>query len=125
MSRWEPRWRSRRDGYRRFSATRRIVRRMAEYFAGVDAGGSRSEIVVVDSALAERARVNGPPAAVRPDNVSTVAKIISDGLRGYAPVQGLVVGAAGAGRPRERQALEAALRGLGAAQRIKVVGDGE
>ncbi len=100
-------------------------------YAGIDAGGSRSEIVIVDGRLTVLMRFTGPPAAVRPDNISAVARILAEGLKAAldnvdrSGVSGLVVGAAGAGRPRERQALETALRELVIATEIKVMGDGE
>src|SRR5690349_1914403 len=83
-------------------------------YAGIDAGGSRSEIVLVDSALTVLMRFAGPAAAVRSDNIASVANTISAGLQEAlrrahrSAVRALVVGAAGAGRPREQQALESA-----------------
>jgi glucosamine kinase len=99
--------------------------------AGIDAGGSRSETVIVDAKLAVLARSAGPAAAVRRDNVAAVSQVLAAGLQealaaaGRPAVEALVVGAAGAGRPAERHALEAALRERQVARRIRVIGDGE
>ena len=100
-------------------------------YAGVDAGGSHSEIVVVDAERRVLARSRGPAAALRPGNTSDVLNVIATGVRETlaqaqrAGLRGLVVGAAGAGRAPERNALETALREQRVAERVKVIGDGE
>ena len=100
-------------------------------YAGIDAGGSHSEIVVVDSQRRVLARSRGPAAALRPGNTPDVLHVIATGIReALAQAQreglrGLVVGAAGAGRASERNALETALREQRVADRVKVIGDGE
>ena len=42
-------------------------------FAGVDAGGSHSEVAIIDADRRVLARVRGGPAALRPDNAIEVA----------------------------------------------------
>src|SRR6186713_928383 len=100
-------------------------------FAGVDAGGSHTEAVIVDAERRELGRARGSPGALRPDNAVTVAAVIAATLgeasktAGQAPITSLVVAAAGAGRAAERTALEKALDQYNLAARVKVLGDGE
>ncbi|MBI4501074.1 MAG: hypothetical protein HY700_07930 [Gemmatimonadetes bacterium] len=101
------------------------------HFAGVDAGGSHSEVVIVDRELRVLARVRGGAAALRPDNAREVAGGIAVTLGrarseiGIRTLEAVVVAAAGGGRAAERKALTEALEECRVAGRIAVVGDGE
>jgi N-acetylglucosamine kinase-like BadF-type ATPase len=100
-------------------------------FAGVDAGGSRCEAVIIDPQGQVLARARGGPAALRPDNAREVAGQIGvtlgRALSQVAPTDliAVVVAAAGAGRMAERQALAAALAEGHIARRVEIKGDGE
>jgi len=99
-------------------------------FAGVDAGGSRCEAVIVDANGRVLARARGGPAALRPDNAKEVAGRIAVTVGralaevGPTDLKSIVVAAAGAGRNAERQALAAALAENHLAQRVEIIGDG-
>src|SRR5689334_10800532 len=95
---------------------------------GVDAGGSHTEAVAIDAKAHELARAVGGPGAITPDNIpvasKTIARTIRDALKkagSSLPAASLVVGAAGAGRPKSREALERALKTLKLAQQTRVV----
>ncbi len=100
---------------------------MAARFGGVDAGGSHTEVVILDDAGAELARGTGPAAAVAPGREAAAATTIQAVVRDAAtvPLEALVVGAAGAGRPTERERLDALLVRAKLARRVRVVTDGE
>jgi N-acetylglucosamine kinase-like BadF-type ATPase len=98
--------------------------------AGVDAGGSHTEVVLADRHLAEVARARGAAAAVRPGAEETaadaVAATIADALRQAGSDRGLdalVVGAAGVGRVAERDAFLAAVRARVPARHVAVATD--
>lgn len=99
---------------------------------GVDAGGSHTEAVKVDTALRVVGRVRGEPGAVSPGAVDRSANAIADTigrLTGAADdtrlPEALVVGAAGAGREQERATLERALERVRLADRVRVTTDAE
>jgi glucosamine kinase len=101
-------------------------------FAGADAGGSHTEVVLGDADLRELSRARGPAGAVRPGKESAAAAAIAatvhEAVEQAGPtwhVRALVVGAAGAGRGPEREALGAALRGLLPGTDIHVTTDAE
>jgi len=100
-------------------------------YAGIDAGGSHTEAVIVDSERRVLGRARGAPGALRPDNATAVATVIAETLgdasknAGKPTIASLVVAAAGAGRAAERTALEKALRKHKLATKVKVIGDGE
>ena len=79
---------------------------------GVDAGGSHTEVVVSDGTNIQ-CRKRGPAAAVRPEQIEhstdVISGLIDEAIRecgcGERP-EAVVVGAAGAGRDRERGDLE-------------------
>jgi N-acetylglucosamine kinase-like BadF-type ATPase len=95
---------------------------------GADAGGTKTVTAVWrDGALA--ARGSGGPGAVRPGRALAAASAIIDACRQalsavrLARGDTLVVGAAGVGRPSERDELAQALRAEGLCDRVVVVTD--
>jgi glucosamine kinase len=101
---------------------------MTPVLVGVDAGGSRTSVVVTDG---DRilGRAEGVGAAVRPGralvSATTIAELVRRGLAasGQLRCDALVVGAAGAGRQIEQDELRQALRGEAFAERIVVTTD--
>jgi glucosamine kinase len=100
-------------------------------YAGIDAGGSHTEAVIIRADRTELARATGGPGAVRPDNVVRVAAMIARTVKRAAKAAGnpsltsLVIAAAGAGRAAERTALRKAMAKHKVARKIAVIGDGE
>lgn len=101
-------------------------------FAGIDGGGTRARIVLVDGAGNEVARCEGPPGivdAADPVAAADVAAQLVHAAVGEAgvslPLDGLCCGLAGAGRNPERDAVSEALSGACVARRVLVVGDAE
>ena len=99
---------------------------------GVDAGASHSTVVVAQDDLTVRGRADGPPAAMKPGGAAAAAAVIADtARRAFAqagfdlPADRAVVGAAGAGRVQEQEALAAAVRDAGVARSAHVLPDGE
>jgi len=95
---------------------------------GVDAGGTKTSVVVVDGER-ELARSIGAPGAVRAGRALVAASRITAAVRRALTDAGLlhgdvlVVGAAGVGREPERGELREILRGERLAERIIVTGD--
>lgn len=99
---------------------------------GIDAGGSHTTVVVGDGTGRAIARAEGPPSAMKPGEAERSAAVILDTARRAAGHAGIslpaaiaVVGAAGAGRAPERDALAAAARRAGIAEYVNVRGDAE
>jgi glucosamine kinase len=100
---------------------------------GVDAGGSRTRVVVADAAGETIATAEREGAAVKPGEVERSASIIAaavrDALSTLDPTLGepraLCAGVAGAGRERERRALSEALRSESLAEDVLVLTDAE
>lgn len=99
-------------------------------FAGVDAGASHTTAVVGDQQGAILARRRGGPGNLLPGQAQQrareIGRLIEASVQqagGVPPVESAVVGAAGAGRERERQDLERELAALGVARRVSVVTD--
>lgn len=97
---------------------------------GVDAGGSHTAAAVADEALVVLGRATGSAGAVRPGEVAGSAAAVSatvrQAMRGAGiegPATLLVIGAAGAGRPEERDALRDAVSRVGLAERVEVTTD--
>jgi N-acetylglucosamine kinase-like BadF-type ATPase len=95
---------------------------------GADAGGTKTAAAVwKDGTLVARAA--GAPGAVRPGRALAAASAIVDACRLALSTarlgrgDWLVVGAAGAGRPAERDELAQALRSEGLCERVTVVTD--
>lgn len=95
---------------------------------GVDAGGTKTAVVVMDGDR-ELARSVGAPGAVRAGRALVAASRITVAVRRALTDAGLlhgdvlVVGAAGVGREPERNELREILRGERLAERVIVTGD--
>jgi glucosamine kinase len=99
---------------------------------GIDAGGSHTTVALGDRNARVLARAEGPGSAMKPGGAQRSAAVILDVARRAAAQAGLalpatvaLVGAAGAGRAPEREALGAALIAAGVAERVDVRGDVE
>ena len=99
---------------------------------GVDCGGSHTAVVVGDREGRVLARAEGPGSAMRPGGAERSAAVILDVARRAVTQAGLslpavvaLVGAAGAGRAPEQEALAAAVTAAGVAERVAVRGDVE
>jgi glucosamine kinase len=95
---------------------------------GVDAGGTKTAVLVADGSRIV-ARATGAPGAVRPGRALQAASRITAAVRRALTDAGLlhgdvlVVGAAGVGRDPERTELREFLRGERLAERVIVTGD--
>jgi len=99
---------------------------------GIDCGGSHTAVAVGDQRGRVLARADGPGSAMRPGGAERSAAVILDVARRAAtqakvtlPASLALVGAAGAGRPPEQEALAAAIAATGVATRVDVRGDTE
>jgi len=99
---------------------------------GIDCGGSHTAVAVGDPRGRVLARAEGPGSAMRPGGAERSAAVILDVARRAAtqakvtlPASIALVGAAGAGRPPEQEALAAAIAAAGVAERVDVRGDTE
>jgi len=99
---------------------------------GVDCGGSHTAVVVGNSAGHVLARAEGPGSAMRPGGAERSAAVILEVARRAAtqagvtlPAVAALIGAAGAGRTLEQEALATAVKNAGAAERVAVRGDVE
>lgn len=97
---------------------------------GVDAGGSHTAVVIGDAKGRVLARAEGPGSAMRPGGAERSAAVILEVAhrataqgRTSLPAAVAVVGAAGAGRAPEQEALAGALTAAGIATRVDVRGD--
>ena len=102
------------------------------FFLGVDGGGTRTRVALVDGAGRELARVEGLPTLIDPANPNATIGVIADLCREVAskggadlPVAGLWAGIAGAGTEPTRGIVEAALRDAALSSRTAVGGDAE
>jgi glucosamine kinase len=117
------------------------------FHVGIDGGGTRTRAVVLDEAGRELARRTGPAGLVRPEDPSAAAEAVAGLVRAvledaanarpgagrdaYRTVAGapvaasLCCGLAGAGRPREREAVRVGLLLAHVAELVMVVGDAE
>ena len=97
-------------------------------FVGVDAGGTKTSVVLADGQR-ELGRASGPPGAVRAGRAlqaaSRIAAVVRRALTDAGLLQAdvLVVGAAGVGRDPERSELRDGLRNEQLAARTLVTGD--
>jgi len=106
---------------------------ITRYAIGIDAGGTRTTAVLVGADGVELGRAQGSAGAVRPGEAARAAATILATARRAAsaarialPTPRAVVGAAGAGREREREQLAGALRGPALlAREVRVMGDVE
>ncbi|HEV8150497.1 MAG TPA: BadF/BadG/BcrA/BcrD ATPase family protein [Gemmatimonadales bacterium] len=97
-------------------------------YVGVDAGGSKTSVLLADGEKVI-ARTTGAPGAVRPGRALQAASRIAAAVRralteaNLLEADVLVVGAAGVGRDPERSELREGLRGERLATRTLVTGD--
>jgi glucosamine kinase len=102
-------------------------------FAGIDAGASHTEAAVSDETLRPAARWRGLGAAMQPGGAAQASRVILDVLSAALEASGLgsdldgvVVGATGAGQKEAQSELEGALRAsLGDKTAVKVTTDAE
>src|SRR5436309_8648731 len=99
---------------------------------GIDCGGSHTAVVVGDRQGRVASRAEGPGSAMRPGGAERSAAVILDVARRAAaqaqislPATFALVGAAGAGRAPEQEALAAAIVAAGVAERVDVRSDME
>jgi glucosamine kinase len=102
------------------------------FFLGVDGGGTRTRVAIVDEAGHECARAEGPPTLVDPADPDATVGVIADLCREVAaragaeiPVAGLWAGIAGAGTEPTRGVVEATLREAGLSSLTGVGADAE
>jgi glucosamine kinase len=102
------------------------------FFLGVDGGGTRTRVALVDETGREQARAEGPPTLVDPANPSATIDVIADLCREVAskggadlPVESLWAGIAGAGTEPTRGVVETALREAGLSSRTSVGADAQ
>jgi glucosamine kinase len=105
---------------------------MPHIVVGVDGGGSKTQVIVADSKGKELAALTGPASAIRPGEALHSAEVIGALVRDALVMAEqedrprlLCVGVAGAGRDRERQALQRALDGESVAEDVIVTTDAE
>ena len=105
---------------------------MTAILLGVDAGASHSTVVVARDDLVVLGRADGAAGATKPGGAAGAAAAIADTARRAVaqagvslPADRAVIGAAGAGRTQEQDALAAALREAGVARLVRVLPDGE
>ncbi len=99
---------------------------------GIDCGGSHTAVAVGDRRGRVLSRAEGPGSAMRPGGAERSAAVILEVARRAAteaqvslPATLALVGAAGAGRPPEQEALAVAITAAGVAERADVRGDTE
>lgn len=101
---------------------------MKQIVVGVDAGGTRTSVVIGDG-HGIVGRAEGSPGAIRPGRALAAASAIADAVRrafaaaNVLNAEAMVVGAAGAGRENERVELERALRSERIVNRVVVTTD--
>jgi len=102
------------------------------FFLGVDGGGTRTRVAIVDETGRENARAEGPPTLVDPANPNATIGVIADLCREVAskggadlPVAGLWAGIAGAGTDPTRGLVEIALQAAGLSLQTAVGADAE
>jgi N-acetylglucosamine kinase-like BadF-type ATPase len=99
---------------------------------GIDCGGSHTAVVVGNRAGHVLARAEGPGSAMRPGGAERTAAVILEVARRATaqasltlPAMAALIGAAGAGRVPEQEALASAVKSAGAAERVAVRSDVE
>jgi N-acetylglucosamine kinase-like BadF-type ATPase len=102
------------------------------FFLGVDGGGTRTRVALVDEAGHECARAEGPATLIDPANPNATIGVITDLCREVVsiggadlPVEGLWAGIAGAGTEPTRGVVETALREAGLSSSTSVGADAE
>ena len=99
---------------------------------GVDGGGTRTRVALVDGGGRECARAEGPPTLIDPADPKATIGVIVDLCREVAasggaelPVEGLWAGIAGAGTEPMRSTVETALGDAGLSSHTSVGADAE
>ena len=102
------------------------------FYLGVDGGGTRTRVALVDGDGRESARTEGPPALVDPGNPESTIHVIVELCHRVVkqagevlPASGLWAGVAGAGTEPMRGIVESALREAGIAERVAAGADAE
>jgi glucosamine kinase len=103
---------------------------MSALYAGVDAGGTHTRVLVTGEDGTEVSTAEGPGSAIHPDSASRSAATIRDAVRHAldgldGTLRALCVGVAGAGRDEERDTLVAALEADRIAGTVIVTTDAE
>lgn len=101
-------------------------------FAGIDGGGTKTTLALVDDDGRELARRVGPAGLVDPRRPAATAEMLATLVRealaeagtGEKPVA-LCAGLAGVGNEKERREVEAALAASGVAEQVSITTDGE
>lgn len=102
------------------------------FYLGVDGGGTRTRVALVDGEGRESARTEGPPALIDPANPHSTIHVIVELCHRVAkqagealPASGLWAGVAGAGTEPMRGIVESALREARIAERVAAGADAE
>lgn len=105
---------------------------MTRVFAGVDGGGSRTRVLLVDGDGCELSRFEGPAGAVDAGDPGAAGDRVAERIREAAaaagvriPIAAVWAGLAGAGRDEARFRVEEALAASGVAGRVRVGTDAE
>lgn len=105
---------------------------MSPTFGGVDAGGTRTRVLLVDGEGEELGSAQGPGAVADPGAPEVAAEAVAAVVREAAraagiplPLEALWAGLAGAGRESARTGVESALGRMGLATRVRVGTDVE
>jgi glucosamine kinase len=105
---------------------------MANIVVGVDGGGTKTHVIVADGRGKELAALTGAASAVKPGETLHSAEVIGALVRDALAMaeqedrpRALVAGIAGAGREKERRALQRALEGENIAEDVQVVPDAQ
>jgi len=102
------------------------------FYLGIDGGGTRTRVGLVDGEGRELARTEGPPALIDPASPESTIHVIIELCRRVVeqagevlPAAGLWAGVAGAGNEPMRGTVEKALREAGIAERVSAGTDAE
>ncbi len=103
---------------------------MSGLYAGVDAGGTHTRVLITDADGAEVARSEGPAGKVVPGMTSQAAAVIRDAVHqamsgASARLHAICVGASGTGRDEERDSLAASLEADRIAGTVVVLTDAD
>ena len=119
-------------GLRLLERPREEQSELMTFYLGIDGGGTRARVALVDQDGRESARTKGPPALVDPANPESTAQVIIELCHHVAskagkrlPAMGLWAGVAGAGTEPMRSIVERVLGEAGIAERVAVGTDAE
>lgn len=100
---------------------------MADFFIGVDGGGTRTRALITNERGREVGRAEGPPSLADPGRPEVAAGVIAEVARtaceqagAPVPAAALYAGVAGTGRETTRSGVELALQREGVARRVRV-----